>query len=918
MSTRSGKPFRGRLTDYQRDEILLKLVEQIDNFSLRINTLEGQTTQPNDGEQGENSGNNNTNENGENQGERTEEQRVDPLQRQQLRAGQNQGRQQNSMSDWAHDLLQRNQYETYDSAGDITKKIKMEVPDFEGKVNPTLFHDWLASIEEYFDWYDMADDRRVRFAKMKLVGLAKIWWMGVEGDIRRLGQPPISTWQEMKAKLKEKYMPSNYHEKLCEQLIELKQNRMTVAEYMQKFDELKMRSQIMEDSSQALARFKAGLRPDIRRELLRQPLYSLEHAFQVALDMEEYLNYPISKKFVSQVGETITKGYNDANRFRSNVSKQTSVNTADPKGKNYAANKGNRKETKCFKCGESGHMAFQCPKRSLHMAVEQEAEFDQQNNDDNDDSFDVGVLNTDDLEDEEVDNSLISVVRRILAAPKTEKEDWRRTSIFQMLVRCGNQARKLIIDGGSSMNVVSATTVERLKLPVQPHPHPYKVAWIDNTSIPVTQRCLVSFSYGFYNDSIWCDVIPMNVTHILLGRPWLYDRDVQHSGKENTYAFSFKNKEIVLKPMTTAEMEKFKEKKPKDVTENKPKSLNILTKKCFQAESMELGVIYAVVVKEVSDLAAESVSELPTEVAKLLSHFSDVAPKELPDELPPMRNVQHAIDLIPGSQLPNLPAYRMNPREHAELKRQVDELLSKGFIRESLSPCAVPALLTPKKDGSWRMCIDSRAINKITIKYRFPIPRLDDMLDMLAGSCLFSKIDLKSGYHQLRIRPGDEWKTAFKTKDGLYEWLVMPFGLTNAPSTFMRFMTQVLQPFIGHFLVVYFDDILIYSKTKEEHIFHLQQVLRVLRQEKLYINVKKCSFMSPMVVFWGFIVSSKGVEADPSKVKAILEWPIPTSLHEVRSFHGLATFYRQFIKNFSTVMAPITNCMKLGKKFKYS
>ncbi|CAL5428331.1 unnamed protein product [Camellia sinensis] len=650
-----------------------------------------------------------------------------------------------------------------------------------------------------------------------------------------------------------------------------------------KFDELKMRSQITEDSSQALARFKAGLRPNIRRELLRQPLYSLEHAFQVALDIEEYLNYPISKKFVSQVGETITKGYNNANRFQSNVSKQTSVNTADPKGKNYAANKGNRKQTKCFKCGESGHMAFQCPKRSLHMAVEQEAEFDQQNNDDNDDSFDVGVLNTDDLEDEEVDNSLISVVRRILAAPKTEKEDWRRTSIFQMLVRCGNQARKLIIDGGSSMNVVSATTVKRLKLPVQPHPHPYKVAWIDNTSIPITQRCLVSFSYGFYNDSIWCDVIPMNVTHILLGRPWLYDRDVQHSGKENTYAFSFKNKEIVLKPMTTAEMEKFKEKKPRDVTENKPKSLHILTKKCFQAESMELGVIYAVVVKEVSDLAAESVSELPTEVAKLLSHFSNVAPKELPDELPPMRNVQHAIDLIPGSQLPNLPAYRMNPREHAELKRQVDELLSKGSF-----------------DGSWRMCIDSRAINKITIKYRFPIPRLDDMLDMLAGSCLFSKIDLKSGYHQLRIRPGDEWKTAFKTKDGLYEWLVMPFGLTNAPSTFMRFMTQVLQPFIGHFLVVYFDDILIYSKTKEEHIFHLQQVLRVLRQEKPYINVKKCSFMSPMVVFLGFIVSSKGVETDSSKVKTILEWPIPTSLHEVRSFHGLATFYRRFIKNFST------------------
>ena len=264
---------------------------------------------------------------------------------------------------------------------------------------------------------------------------------------------------------------------------------------------------------------------------------------------------------------------------------------------------------------------------------------------------------------------------------------------------------------------------------------------------------------------------------------------------------------------------------------------------------------HALVSREVLLSLEDVAPTLPPAVTNLLQEFEDVFPAEIPLGLPPLRGFEHQIDLIPRATLPNHVAYRTNPEETKEIQRQVQEFFDHGYIRESLSPCSVPVILVPKKNGTWCMCVDCRAINNITIYYRLPIPRLDDMLDELSGSTVFNKIDLRSGYHQIRMKLGDEWKTAFKTKFGLYEWLVMPFGLTNAPSTFMHLMNEVLRPFIGKFVVVYFDDILIYSKTIEAHVEYLWAIFGVLREARLFANLEKCMFCIDRVGFHGYVVT---------------------------------------------------------------
>jgi hypothetical protein len=299
-----------------------------------------------------------------------------------------------------------------------------------------------------------------------------------------------------------------------------------------------------------------------------------------------------------------------------------------------------------------------------------------------------------------------------------------------------------------------------------------------------------------------------------------------------------------------------------------------------------------------------SLDEIP-----VVCEYPDVFPDELPG-MPPDRDVEFVIELQPGTAPISKRPYRMPPKELAELKTQLQELLDKGYIRPSSSPWGCPALFVKKKDGSLRMCVDYRPLNAVTIKNKYPLPRIDVLFDQLAGAKVFSKINLRSGYHQIKIRPCDIPKTAFSTRYGLYEFLVMSFGLTNAPAYFMYLVNSMFMTELDKFVVVFIDDILIYSKSEEEHATHLRVVLQRLRDHKLYAKFSKCEFWVQSVKFLGHTISHDGISVDPSKVQEVMDWKPPKSVHQIRSFLGLAGYYRRFIPDFSRIAKPMTKLLK--------
>ncbi|SYW86541.1 uncharacterized protein UHO2_04038 [Ustilago hordei] len=307
---------------------------------------------------------------------------------------------------------------------------------------------------------------------------------------------------------------------------------------------------------------------------------------------------------------------------------------------------------------------------------------------------------------------------------------------------------------------------------------------------------------------------------------------------------------------------------------------------------------------------------MAADIPKPYQHLQDVFDEVEADKLPHHTEHDLHVKLIEGGKPPQGPLYLKGPKEMPELRRYLDENLEKGFIRPSKSLAQSPVLFVPKKDGGLRLCVDYRGLNEITVKNRAPLPLIEEQLFLLRKARIYTKLDLRAAYNLIQIAKGDEWKTAFGTQLGLYEYLVMPFGLANAPAHFQLFINDIFQDIIGVYVVVYLDDFLIFSDTEKSHVKHVTEVLTCLRSNRLFAKLSKCEFHTKTVEFLGYIIKPTGIEMDPEKVHTVKEWPMPESIHDIQRFLGFANFYQRFIAHFAHIAKPLTSLVKPTEWFK--
>ncbi|GJY09105.1 putative reverse transcriptase domain-containing protein [Tanacetum coccineum] len=492
--------------------------------------------------------------------------------------------------------------------------------------------------------------------------------------------------------------------------------------------------------------------------------------------------------------------------------------TRDCKGKAIATGANTRPTVTCYDCGEKGHTRNYCPKKRDPQGEEARG--------------------------------------RAYVIRDAEKQQGPNVVTGTFLLN--NRYATVLFDSGSDKSFVNTSFSHLIDINPVILDTSYDVELADGRVVS-TNTILRGCTLNLLDHLFKIDLMPIELGtfDVVIGMDWLVDQDAVIVCGKKVVHIPVKNKTLVIEG---------------DRGTSRLKIISCIKASKYIERGHQLFVAH-VTEKEPKEKRLEDVP--------VIRDFPEVFPDDLPG-LPPPRQVEFKIELIPGAAPVARAPYRLAPSELKELADQLQELSEKGFIRPSSSPWGAPVLFVKKKDGSFRMCIDYRELNKLTVKNRYTLSRIDDLFDQLQGSSVYSKIDLRFGYHQLRIREEDNPITAFRTRYGHYELQVMPFGLTNAPAVFIDLMNRVCKPYLDKFVIVFIDDILIYSKNKEEHKRHLKIILKLLKNEQLYAKFSKCDFWLESVQFLGRVINNKGVHVDPTKVEAIRNWSAPTTPKEVR------------------------------------
>ncbi|GKB16558.1 putative reverse transcriptase domain-containing protein [Tanacetum coccineum] len=749
------------------------------------------------------------------------------------------------------------------------------------KCGPTEFHGtegavglcrWFEKIENTFEISECAEGRKVKFATATLHGQALTWW---NSQVATLGHELANgkPWAEVKQMLIDDH-------RLEDELRHLKLRDMNIAAYTKRFNELAlMCPDVVPTEKKKVELYIKGFPEIIKGETTSSRPATLNEVVRMAHALMEQKIQAKNKR----ITEGLKRKWENNNQGGSN-----NRNNNDNRNNNNRNNRGNYRDNNrhnqinqrrqdgarvmtaaqnnvvdqggpapkcdrcaCYECGDRNHDRNRCPN----------------------------------LADQRGGNATGHVYAL------RDAEQGQGPNVVTGTFLLNNRYARVLFDSGSDKSFINSEFSHLIDIKPVRLNISYEVELVDGKLVS-TNTVLRGCTLNLLNQLFEVDLMPIELGtfDVIIGMDWLVKHDALIVCGKKEVHIPVKGKMLVVKG---------------NCDESRLKVVSCI--KVIKYIEMGCHLFIAHVTKK-------EPQEKHLEDVPIICDFPEVFPNDLPG-LPPPRQVEFRIELMPGAAPVARASYCLAPSELKELSDQLKELSDKGFIRPSLSPWGAPVLFVKKKGGPFRMCIDYRELNKITFKNRYPLPRIDDLFDQLQGSSVYSKIDLRSGYHQLHIREEDIPIIAFRTRYGHFEFQVMPFGLTNAPAVFMDLMYRVCKPYLDKFVIVFIDDILIYSKSKEDHEEHLKIILRLLKKEKLYAKFSKSDFWLDSVQFLGHMIDIEGVHIDPSKIKAINNWTSPTTPTKVRQFLGLAGYYRRFIEGFSLIAKPLTKLIQKNKKY---